>query len=230
MSAPLLFEQQPVEAILFDLDGTLLDTALDLGAAVNVLLARDQLAQLSESVIYQTASQGALALIKAGFGDELSNQRLTELRAQFLDCYHTNIAQHTQYFSGAEQLLQLLNTQNIPWGIVTNKPYIYTKLLQIKFPLLASALVTLCGDSMAVRKPDPLPLIVAAKSLAIAPQRIAYVGDAITDIMAANSAAMVSIAAAYGYIPDGENVDNWNADLILNNCNDLLRVLTKKHT
>jgi len=228
MSAPLYLREQPIDALLFDLDGTLLDTAADLGAAVNALLTRDNRELLSEQVIYQTASQGALALIKAGYGNDLSFERTAELRAQFLESYHHNINVNTAYFAGVETMLHFLNQSQIPWGIITNKPYIYTKALLQHYPLLANAQVTLCGDTMAVRKPNPQPLLVAAKSLAIIPQRIAYIGDALTDIEAANSAAMVSVVASYGYIPHGENVADWNADLILTHCNDLLSVLSTR--
>ena len=222
----LSLNQQPIKGLLFDLDGTLLDTAADLGAAANVLLARDNLPLLNQQVIFQTASQGALALIKSGYGNQLSLEESSLLRAQFLDNYLQNINCHTHYFAGVEQMLHTLNQANIPWGIVTNKPYIYTKALLQHYPLLRTAQVTVCGDSMAVRNPHPQPLLVAANSLAVAPAAVAYVGDALTDIEAANSANMHSVAAAYGYISNGDNVANWHANLLIANCNELLTVLT----
>ena len=226
MSLVLKHMQQPIKAILFDLDGTLLDTAADLGGAVNYLLARDGLPILSRDIIDQTASQGALALIKAGYGQQLNVEQLQQLRQQFLDHYEQNLALDTCYFPGVESMLATLNQHAIPWGIVTNKPYIYAKALFTKFELLASSQVTLYGDSMSVRKPNPLPLIVAAKSLAIEPTAIAYVGDALTDIEAANQAQMISIVANYGYIPSDADVNLWSANLIINNCNELLTVLS----
>ena len=226
MSLSLAFKQHPIKAILFDLDGTLLDTASDLGAAVNVLLQRDNLPLLDKTTIHQTASQGANALIKAGYGPDLSTIELAKLRIEFLAYYENNLANHTKYLAGASLLLETLNQHRIPWGIITNKPYMYTKALLQQFPLLATSHVTLSGDSMAVRKPNPLPLIVAAKSLLINPTEIAYVGDALTDIQAANSAEMISVAANYGYIPDGDNVSHWHADMIIDHCNDILTVLS----
>ncbi len=227
MTLQLAFGNNPINGVLFDLDGTLLDTAADLGAAVNALLARDNRPLISDEVINHTASQGALALIKAGYGEDLDENSYLALRRDFLDHYENNIAVNTQYFAGVEHCISLLNHHRISWGIVTNKPYIYTKILLQHFPLLANCQVTLCGDSMSVRKPSPEPLLVAAKSLAIAPQQIVYVGDARTDIEAANAANMVSISAKYGYIPFDDPCENWHSDLIIDRCNDLFSVLGK---
>jgi len=225
MTYALTFNQQPISGALFDLDGTLLDTAPDLGAAVNYLLQRDNLPMLSDHTINHTASQGALALIKAGYDTELSEQAYQTLRQEFLDHYQQHIAVHTRYFDGVVDCLNQLNEMQIPWGIVTNKPYFYTKILLQSFPLLANCAVTVCGDTMAVRKPSPEPLLLAAKSLDIAPHNIIYVGDARTDIEAANAANMISISANYGYIPLDDPCHDWSSDLIIDRCNDLLSML-----
>ncbi|MDP2560139.1 HAD-IA family hydrolase [Psychrobium sp. 1_MG-2023] len=226
MSFSFKFKQHTVNAMLFDLDGTLLDTAADLGAAANALLSRDGLELLSDDTIFHTASQGALALIKAGYGHALSEDDYQRLRQEFLDYYENNVATHSRYFGGCEQLLNQLNDQKIPWGIVTNKPYFYTKQLLNSFPLLATTHVTVCGDTMRERKPSPAPLILAAKSLAIEPQQIIYVGDARTDIEAATSAKMHSVAANYGYIPHQDPCHEWQADMIVDRCDELCDLLT----
>jgi len=228
MTLSLAFNDQSLRGVLFDLDGTLLDTALDLGAAANALLARDHLSLLSDDVIMHTASQGALALIKAGYGDTLSASDYQRLRSEFLKHYQDNIAHNTAYFDGVEATINQLNQYGIPWGIVTNKPYFYTKILLQHFPLLAACQVTVCGDTMSVCKPHPAPLLLAAKSLALAPQHIAYVGDARSDIEAANAANMVSISAKYGYIPHADPCEDWHSDLIIDRCNDLCSVLAKQ--
>lgn len=227
MGLSLAFNQRPIDGVLFDLDGTILDTAADLGAAANALLKRDGLPLLSDDVIFHTASQGALALIQAGYGLNLSDDQYADLRAQFLDQYENNIAIHTTYFDGAQALLTALNEHNIPWGIVTNKPYFYTKVLLQSFELLNNCQVTVCGDTLAQRKPQPEPLLLAAKSLAVEPQRLAYVGDARTDIEAAHAANMLSVSANYGYVPHGDPCSNWNSDLIIDRCDDLLVQLTQ---
>ena len=222
----LRYKQQDYQAILFDLDGTLLDTAADLGAAVNKMLRADNLALLTDDVIFHTASQGALALIKAGYGDKLSDESYQALRATFLANYQTDIAHHTRYFAGVQQMLQQLNQQQIPWGIVTNKPTVYTTALLKFFPLLENCHPIICGDTLAVHKPDPAPLLLAAKQMGITPEFIVYVGDARTDIMAAKAANMLSVAANYGYIPVNDPCDAWQGEIVIDRAIDLLTILS----
>jgi len=212
-----------VKAVLFDLDGTLLDTALDLGAAVNRLLADDSLPLLTSEVIYQTASQGALALIKAGYGHDLSQQRYQQLRQAFLDNYTAYINEHTRYFESVECLLDALDEHNVAWGIVTNKPTLYTKQLLAHYPRLANCAVVVCGDTLSVAKPDPAPLLLAAQRLSIEPQHIVYVGDARTDIEASIAAMMISVVADYGYIPATDPSATWNSDFQIDRAKDLWR-------
>jgi len=215
-----------IKAVLFDLDGTLLDTALDLGAAANRLLAKDSLALLSNEIIYQTASQGALALIKAGFGDQLSTPQYQKLRGEFLDNYTAHINDHTTYFDCVEWLLDTLDDNNIVWGIVTNKPTLYTSQLLVHYPRLANCAVIVCGDTLAVAKPDPAPLLLAAQQIGIPVCHIAYVGDARTDIEASAAANMLSVAANYGYIPPNDPTCSWNSDRQIDHPKDLLSILT----
>ena len=212
-------------AILFDLDGTLLDTAADLGAAANHLLEQAGLPLLSAQLIRQTASQGALALIRAGFGKDLGETREMELRKAFLDYYENNINIHSCYFPGAEGVLERLEQQGLPWGIVTNKPHYLTLLLQDAYPLLAKARTTVSGDTLSVRKPHPAPLELAAKEMAVDCEDCHYVGDARTDMIAANDAGMISVAANYGYIPAQDPVAAWPAKMIIDHCDDLLDLI-----
>jgi 2-phosphoglycolate phosphatase len=215
-----------IKAVLFDLDGTLLDTALDLGAAVNRLLANDSLALLSNEIIYQTASQGALALIKAGYGDQLSQQRYLQLRREFLSSYTQHINDQTSYFDSVPWLLDTLDENNIVWGIVTNKPTLYTTQLLVHYPRLANCAVIVCGDTLSVAKPDPAPLLLAAQKIDISPVHIAYVGDARTDIEASAAANMLSVAANYGYIPPNDPTCTWNSDHKIDQAKDLWATLT----
>lgn len=215
-----------IKAVLFDLDGTLLDTALDLGGAANRLLARDNLSLLSDNVIYQTASQGSLALVKAGYGHDLSNDQYTQLRTDFLKNYTLHINDQTTYFNSVDILLDALDAHGIIWGIVTNKPTLYTQQLLRHYPRLENCAVVVCGDTLTVSKPDPAPMLLAAKEINIDPKHIVYVGDARTDIEASERAGMLSVAANYGYIPVNDPTNTWNSDHQIDQPKDLLTLLS----
>ncbi|NRA62413.1 MAG: HAD-IA family hydrolase [Psychrobium sp.] len=221
----LRYKEQSYRAILFDLDGTLLDTAADLGAAVNKMLVNDNLAPLSQQVIFHTASQGAIALIKAGYGDNCDIETYQNMRTTFLDNYQNNIAVHTCYFDGVQAMLATLDELKIPWGIVTNKPTLYTELLLAHFPVLANCAAIVCGDTLAVHKPDPAPLLLAATQMGIKAQEFVYVGDARTDMIASNAANMLSVAANYGYIPPNDPCIDWPSAIIIDQASDLLTIL-----
>ncbi|WP_435273876.1 HAD family hydrolase [Psychrobium sp. nBUS_13] len=214
-----------IKAVLFDLDGTLLDTALDLGGAVNRLLARDNLPLLSKDVIYQTASQGSLALVKAGYGLDLSPEQYTDLRSEFLANYTAHINEQTTFFDGVNHLLDTLDRHDIVWGIVTNKPTLYTTQLLAHYPRLANCAVVICGDTLEVAKPSPRPLLLAANKISIVPEAIMYVGDARTDIDASSAAKMTSVAANYGYIPENDPAHTWHSDHLIGHCLDLCTIL-----
>jgi len=215
-----------IDAVLFDLDGTLLDTALDLGGAANRLLTRDKLPLLSNEVIYQTASQGSLALIKAGYGLDLTDDHYNQLRTDFLSNYTQHINDQTTYFDTVDILLDVLDDSGIIWGIVTNKPTLYTQQLLEHYPRLKDCAVVVCGDTLRVSKPDPAPLLLAANKINIHPKNIAYVGDARTDIQASERAGMLSIAANYGYIPVNDPTDTWHSDHQIDQPKDLFSVLS----
>lgn len=214
-----------IKAVLFDLDGTLLDTARDLGGAANRLLARDNQPLLSDDVIYQTASQGSLALIKAGYGVELTTEHYTRLRREFLENYTAHINEHTALFDGVNHLLDTLDKHNIVWGIVTNKPTLYTTQLLAHYPRLSNCAIVICGDTLDVAKPSPAPLLLAAQKINVSPAQIMYVGDARTDIEASKAANMKSVAANYGYIPANDPAQTWNSDHIIDRSSDLCHIL-----
>jgi len=209
-------------AILFDLDGTLLDTARDLGNALNQILSKLERPTVAYEVYRNIASDGAKGMLELGFGEDLKNFDFASLRQQFLDYYENNICVDTDYFVGVESLLLALNKNNIPWGIVTNKPEFLTLQLVTSFPLLQNCMVIISGDSLSERKPHPLPLLHAEEKLAITSPNTWYIGDAERDIQAANAANMVSVIAQYGYITDFQQTDEWNADLSIHEPSDLL--------
>jgi phosphoglycolate phosphatase len=201
------------KAILFDLDGTLLDTARDLGNALNQVLALHERPECSFSRYRNIASDGSKGLLELGFSDELKNFDFELLRQQFLDFYEQNICVDTTLFAGVENLLENLNQVNIPWGIVTNKPGWLTDLLLPNFAIFEHSQVVISGDTLPQRKPHPLPLIHAAKQLNVEADQAWYVGDAERDIQAANAANMYSVLARYGYIDKQHRTASWNADL-----------------
>ena len=209
-------------AILFDLDGTLLDTARDLGNALNQILSTLKRPTVAYEVYRNIASDGAKGMLELGFGEDLKNYDFANLRQQFLDYYENNICVDTDYFVGVENLLLTLNRNNILWGIVTNKPEFLTLQLVTSFPLLQNCAVIISGDTLNERKPHPLPLLHAQEKLALESPNTWYVGDAERDIQAANAANMVSVIAEYGYILDIQQTNNWNAHLSIHNPIDLL--------
>lgn len=209
-------------ALLFDLDGTLADTAPDLAAAVNLMRMQRNLEPTPFEQLRPQASAGARGLLHAGFGISPDHAEFEAMRLEFLINYEAAICQHTQLFAGVAELLQFIIAREIPWGIVTNKA---TRFTQTLIPLLGlqHAHCVISGDTTPHLKPHPLPLIEAARQLQIPPQHCYYVGDDLRDIQAAHAAGMVSIAAAWGYCGQTEP-NNWNADLLLERPNDLLKL------
>ena len=195
-------------AALFDLDGTLLDTAPDMAAALNVL--RDELsaAPLPFELVRPQVSNGAIALIHIGF-PEASGAEFERLRVRFLDIYRANLAVHTRLFPGFEALLQRLEECAIPWGIVTNKAAWLTEPLLDSLGLLQRAGCVLSGDSLPERKPHPRPLLVAAEQLGVTASDCVYVGDALRDVQAANGAGMRALGAEFGYLNPLDEPHSW---------------------
>ncbi|WP_417616890.1 HAD family hydrolase [Oceanisphaera sp.] len=211
-----------LRAVLFDLDGTLLDTAGDMGAAANHVIASLGLPTLSESVLQCTTSDGSYALLRAGIHAELIEQHgLEQLRRQMLGFYGDNLFHHTRPYDGVPALLDWLNFSGIPWGIVTNKPAALTQPLLAGLPLFARCGVTVSADTLAQKKPHPAPLLFAAEQLAVAPQHCVYVGDHKRDIEAGRAAGMTTVAATWGYISAGEDPAQWQADHQINTASTL---------
>jgi phosphoglycolate phosphatase len=210
------------KGVLFDLDGTLLDTADDLGSALNHVLMMNGLPPLPKAKYRNTASHGSKGLIELGFGQGLINFDFDELRTEFLRFYRDNICTHTSEYEGVDETLKKLDERNIPWGIVTNKPESLAVQLLKYFPRMNSCKVMIGGDTFKQRKPDPFPLIHAANVLDVAPEECLYIGDAQRDIEAANAANMVSILANYGYIEDTDNVQDWQSDMSIDRFQDFL--------
>ncbi|HEX2790632.1 MAG TPA: HAD-IA family hydrolase [Steroidobacteraceae bacterium] len=198
----------PLAAVLLDLDGTLLDTAPDLARALNTLREQQQLPPLAFERIRPLVSNGATAVVRIGFPDADAPQ-FELLRARFLELYRARLVVETRLFPGFDEVLSQLEAHRIPWGVITNKPRWLTEPLLQQLGLFERAGCVLSGDSLPVRKPDPLPLLTAARQLNVEPARCLYLGDALRDVQAARAANMVALGASFGYIGAHDDVDQW---------------------
>ena len=212
-----------IDCVLFDLDGTLIDTAPDMGGALNNLMIEEGLDPLPLASIRPYVSQGGLVLTRLGFAERVSEQELEPLRQRFLQHYHDNVARESRLFDGYEAILGELEARSIPWGIVTNKPEWLTFPLLEQLGLAGRTGVVIGGDTLEHRKPHPLPLQVAAKRLEVDCKDCVYVGDDERDIVAGKAAGMKTLIAAYGYIEDIGNIENWGGDGIIAQPGDLLQ-------
>lgn len=201
-------------AVLFDLDGTLLDTAADFVAVVNSMREQRGLSQRPDELIRAQVSNGSSALIRDGFGLASDHPDFAPLRQELLDQYLAHISVHTRPFPGIAECLALLGQHNIPWGIVTNKPRLYSEALLSKQPLMHNCAVLVCPDDVRHSKPHPEPLLKACHTLGVAPVDTMYIGDHQRDIEAGRAAGMFTIAAAYGYIEESQPSE-WQADLLV---------------
>ncbi|MCP5174759.1 MAG: HAD-IA family hydrolase [Moraxellaceae bacterium] len=211
------------QAVLFDLDGTLVDTAPDFVRIVNKLRAQHQLAPLPYDDIRAAVSAGARAMVQVGFPHyALDSPEFATLRQQLLDEYEADICQDSRVFTGLEQLLAHLEAQNIAWGIVTNKPRYLSEALLSALHLTTRCKVLVCPDDVKHTKPDPEPMFLACQTLNVDPTQCVYVGDHIRDIQAGNNANMTTIAVGFGYIVEGEDIQDWQADYCANTVHDLV--------
>ncbi len=206
---------KPCKGVLFDLDGTLIDTAADLANALNLVLIENKQPTLSFEQIRPVVSHGGLALIQRGFAHLAEDFDFEALRLRLLDFYQANICEKTCLFPQLDELLQQLEQANIAWGIVTNKPQWLTQPLLEKLALTERVQALVCGDTLSVRKPHPQPIIHACQEMRRSIDECIYIGDAKRDIEAAQAAGMRSVAAAYGYIEADDPPQHWQADKII---------------
>jgi phosphoglycolate phosphatase len=205
----------PVDAILFDLDGTLADTAPDLAAALNRVRRARGLEPVPLARLRPYASHGARGLLGAGMGVAPDHPEYGALRDDFLVEYEAALCVETTLFADVEVVLGAIEARTLAWGIVTNKATRYTLPLLESLGLAGRAGAVVCGDTTPFAKPHPAPLLAAAERLGIDPLRCVYVGDAERDITAGVAARMRTIVARYGYIEPDDVPDTWPADGIV---------------
>jgi phosphoglycolate phosphatase len=200
-----------IRAVLFDLDGTLVDTAPDLGYALNLQRAQHGLPPLADEIIRPQASHGARGLLGVGFDLQPDDLPFARMREEFLQLYADNICRHSRPFPGILDLLAELDARGLKWGVVTNKPARFTEPLMSILDLAERAACIVSGDTCPQPKPHPAPMLAAAELCGAAPAQCLYLGDAERDIQAARAAAMPALVAAWGYLDSADQPHTWGA-------------------
>jgi 2-phosphoglycolate phosphatase len=208
--------------VLFDLDGTLVDTADDLAAALNRCQSLRGLPPTPPQELRPWTSHGARGLIQRGFGLEPADAGYEDLRAEFLDHYEQALCVHSRLYDGIEQTLAAIEASDRRWGVVTNKPARFTRPLLRALGLERRAACVVSGDTAARPKPDPAPILRALAECRCEASASLYVGDDLRDVQAGRAAGVGTVVAAYGYSASIEDVSNWNADLVIDRPQDLL--------
>jgi 2-phosphoglycolate phosphatase len=211
-----------IRTVLFDLDGTLADTAPDLAAALNALLTEENRPTLPFHVIRPVVSHGSTGLLRLGFGLEPTDANFVRLRERLLTLYAARLCRETRVFPGVTELLAQLVARHINWGIVTNKPAFLTEPLIAQLALAHPPACVVSGDTVANRKPHPEPMLHACAIARAQPSETLYVGDAERDIRAGRDAGMKTLVALFGYIGENEKPEGWGADGMINAPLDVL--------
>ena len=224
------------QALLFDLDGTLIDTAPDFFPTVNTLRKEHGLQPLADDLIRLQVSNGGRALTRLALdmpqvvGNIVGNEAFESKRQKLLDLYVDNIASNSDLFPGMLELLNTCKEKSLPWGIVTNKPRLYTEILlkrlTDRLPILAQCAAVVCPDDVERTKPFPDPLFLAADKLKVSAKDCWYLGDHIRDIQAGNAASMLTIATLYGYIEPHDKPEDWKADIMVNTVEEIIDLVT----
>ena len=223
------FAAQRLDAVLFDLDGTLIDTAPDMVAVLQDLQKAHGIEPVPYALGRANVSHGAIGLLRVGFPDENAKYN-SPLHLEYLERYTQRICVKSVIFDGLEALLDDLDTAGIPWGIVTNKPERLTLPLLQMLELESRSACIVSGDSVTERKPHPAPMLHACEVAGMTPQQTIYAGDAARDIEAGRAAGMATIAAAYGYVTDDDDPASWGADEIASDTADLAKIVLKAVT
>jgi len=222
---------QKINTVLFDLDGTLIDTAPDMANALNILLQEEDRKMLEFSSIRPVVSNGSAALVKLGFADlnnnnAKDNETIERLKKRYLEIYEDKLCVDSVLFPGMAELLKHIENQQMRWGVVTNKPGWLTDALMQQIGLAERAACIVSGDTTKNRKPHPEPMYLACQQAQSQPQHCLYIGDAQRDIQAGANAGMRTVVANYGYIGERENIADWGADFIIESPQEVLTLLS----
>jgi phosphoglycolate phosphatase len=211
-----------IQGVLFDLDGTLLDSAADLYAALQAYCGETGVVPPRYEMVREVVSRGARAILRCAFDED--DAALMTRMPRYLAIYADGLARHTRPFDGIEPLLAALEARDLHWGIVTNKPAVLTEELikRMDWDLRASAVV--CGDTLPVKKPDPAPVLLACEHAGVEPARCLFVGDDARDVQAGHAAGLYTVAVRWGYL-DGGDPGAWGADAVLDHPRQLAAML-----
>lgn len=217
-------------AVLFDLDGTLVDTAHDLGYALNLLRARYELPAIPHDEIWPVASHGSKGLLALGFNLKETDEDFKRMVDEYLSLYQQVLTRNPIFLTGVEYVLKKLTQDSIPWGIVTNKPRRFSVPLvqSVAFQggsLFDHAQCLVCGDDAPHPKPSPETLLIACKKMQVNPAEVIYVGDAERDVEAGRAANMTTVVALFGYLAAHDKPEEWGADHLINEASELLEIL-----
>lgn len=218
-----------LKALLLDLDGTLVDTAPDMVGALNRLLARHNQPLADPQVAGKLVSNGGRALVVHGFGEDACNEMgeygVDGLVQEFLAIYKEFVCVDSKVYEGLLNCLDFCEENQVRWGVITNKPLELAKDVMNGLGLLDRCSILLGGDSLPVRKPDPVPMLHSCMVLNLAPSQCLYVGDHLRDVQAGNAAGMDTAAALWGYIGDSDQPETWQARYMVRKPNGLLELL-----
>lgn len=214
-----------MQAVLFDLDGTLVDTAPDLAYALNLQRERHGLPFLPEAAIRPYASHGSRGLLEVGFGLLPEHADFEQMRTEYLDLYTQVMTRQPQLFAGMAEALHAIEQRGLRWGIVTNKPRRFTLPMITHMKLNDRAGAVISGDDAPQPKPSPQTLLLACERMQLDPEKVVYVGDAERDVQAGNAAGMTTLVALFGYLADTDKPEAWGADGCIQQPQDLLTYL-----
>lgn len=212
------------ELVLFDLDGTLVDTAPDMVDTLQAMQRDHDYEPIDYELGRANVSNGAMGLLRVGFPD-LDEDVRSQLICEYVERYAERLCEHTRVFEGLGELLDRLDEIACPWGVVTNKPRHLTEPLLQELGLASRSVCVISGDTLAVRKPEPAPILLGCDIAGVAPDRSIYVGDASRDIQAGMRAGSATIAAAYGYITEDDDPREWGADIIASDTEELMLIV-----
>lgn len=217
-----------IKTVLFDLDGTLVDTAPDLTDALNFTLSKNGFDKLPLQKIRPHVSNGSIALIEFGFAINSEHQKFDLYRKELLDFYTKNIANKSVLFSGINKVLDTIEARGLNWGIVTNKPSNFTEPLLKQLDLYDRAACVVSSDTLEFRKPHPAPMLHACNEAGSTPDECIFIGDALRDIQAGKNANMKTLIAMFGYIGENDKPETWGADGYIHCASDIIEWLDKE--